>query len=224
MNYVYLLIEVVLAFLLMILFYKFGKKEGLFIYVGLMAAVLGTIMFKSIDVLSFELDLGAVLVMAIFVASNIIIQRYGIDEIGKIIKCFVLPYVVTATVLSLTSLITASEYNVITNSAFDSLFGYNLGNLRLVVGGLLSIGFMLWYNAYIYYYIRKSKNKYLFSNIGSMLIIQFIESTIFVLIAYVGYFDVNMLFGMIVIRYLLKVVIGGISLLAVGIILKMKTE
>lgn len=81
---------------------------------------------------------------------------------------------------------------------------------------------MLWYNAYIYYYIRKNKNKYLFSNIGSMLIIQFIESIIFVLIAYIGTFDINMLFGMVVIRYLLKVIIGFISLIPVSIILKFK--
>ena len=224
MNYVYLLIEIVLVFLLMILFYKFGKKDGLFIYVGFMASILGIVMFKSIDILSFEVNLGIPIVIAIFSCSNVIIQRDGIDETSKIIKCFAIPYIIVIVIFNLVSLITSSDYNTITNGAFDSLFGYDLGNLRLVVGGLLSIGFMLWYNAYIYYYIRKSKNKYLFSNIGSMLIIQFIESVIFVLIAYVGSFDINMLFGMIVIRYLFKVVIGSISLLPVSIILKMKAE
>lgn len=222
MNYVCLLIEIILIFLLMVLFYRFGKKDGLFAYIGFMSAVVGTIMFKSIDILSFEVDLSIPILMAIFVCSNIIIQRYGIDEINRIIKCFVIPYILTIIILSLSSLMNSSEYNMISNNAFDSLFGYNLDNIRLVVSGILSIGFMLWYNAYIYFYIRKSKNKYLFSNIGSMLIIQFIESIIFVLISYVGTFDINMLFGMIVIRYLLKIIIGIIGLLPVSIILKMK--
>lgn len=206
----------------MILFYRFGKKNGLFMYIVFLGALLSIVMFKSIDVLSFEVDLGIPIIMGIFICSNIIVQKYGIDEIKDIIKSFVIPYVCTAVILSLTSLIMASDYNINTSDAFDSLFGYNLDNLRLFVSGLLSIGFMLWYNAYVYYYIRKNKNKFVFSNIGSLLMVQFIESIIFVFISYIGVFDFTMLFGMIVIRYLLKVVIGFISLLPIDIILKMK--
>lgn len=222
MNYIYFLIEIILLFLLMILFYRFGKKNGLFMYIVFLGALLSIVMFKSIDVLSFEVDLGIPIIMGIFICSNIIVQKYGIDEIKDIIKSFVIPYVCTAVILSLTSLIMASDYNINTSDAFDSLFGYNLDNLRLFVSGLLSIGFMLWYNAYVYYYIRKNKNKFVFSNIGSLLMVQFIESIIFVFISYIGVFDFTMLFGMIVIRYLLKVVIGFISLLPIDIILKMK--
>ena len=223
MNYIYILIEVVLVFLLMIISYKFGKKDGLFTYLGFMASMVGIVIFKSIDILSFEIDLAIPLLMGIFIVSNIIVQKYGIDEIKRIIKIFIFPYLITTVILCLTSLMTGSEFNLLSNNIYDSLFGYNLDNLRLLVSAFLSIGFMLWYNAYVYYYIRKSKNKYIFSNTGSILIVQFIESIIFVLIAYVGIFDFNMLFGMIVVRYLVKVVIGVISLLPFGIILKMKS-
>lgn len=222
MNYIYLLIEVIFIFFLMILFYKLGKKGGLFNYIGFMSSLLSVIMFKSIDILSFKVDLGVPILMALFVCSNIIIQRYGIDEVKKVIKSFVFPYIFTIIILCLTSMIGSSEYNLTTNNVFNNLFGYNLENLRFIVGVLLSVGLMLWYNAYIYYYIRKNKNKYLFSNIGSMLIIQFIESIVFVLIAYIGTFDINMLFGMVVIRYLLKIIIGFISLFPISIILKIK--
>lgn len=223
MNYIYLLIETIIVFLLMILFYRFGKKDGLFVYIGFMASLLSIIMFKSIDVFSFEMDLGIPFIMGIFVCSNVIVQRYGIDEIKKIISSFALSYVIMVVVLTLTSLIYPSEYNTITNNSYNSLFGYNLDNLRLLVSGLLSIGFTLWYNAYIYYYIRKNKNKYLFSNIGSMLVIQFAESIIFIIISYVGVFGFDMLFGMIVIRYLFKIIIGFISLIPFMVALKMKS-
>ena len=222
MNYVYLFIEVIILFFLMVLFYKYGKKDGLYIYVGFMSSLVGILMFKSIDILSFEVDLGIPIIMSIFICSNIIVQKYGIDEIKKIIKCFVIPYIFTVIIIALFTLIDSSEFNIVTNNSFNSLFGYNLDNLRLIISGLLSIGFMLWYNAHLYYFIRKSKNKYVFSNIGSMLIIQFIESLIFVLIAYIGSFNFNILFGMIVVRYLFKIVIGFLSLLVVSIIFKMK--
>lgn len=223
MNYIYLLIEVILIFLLMLLFYKFGKKDGLFVYISLLASLLGLVAFKSIDIFSFEVDLGIPVLMGIFVCNNVIIQRYGIDEIKGIIKSFIIPYIITIIILNLTSLIYPSEYNLITNNAFDILFGYNLDNLRILVSTLLSTSFMLWYNAYIYYYIRKNKNKYLLSNIGSILIVQFSQSVIFVFVSYIGSFEFNMLFGMIVVRYLLKVIIGLISLLPISIILKMKS-
>lgn len=223
MNYIYLLIEVLLIFLIMVLFYKFGKKDGLFLYISLMSLLLCMIMFKSIDILSFEVDLGIPFIMGIFVCSNIIVQKYGTDEIKDIIKSFLVPYVATTIILSLVSLIESSDYNIITNNAYDSLFGYNMDNVRMFISGFISISFTLWYNAYVYYYIRKSKNKYLFSNVGSMLIIQFLESIIFVLVAYIGSFDFNIIFGMIVVRYLLKVIIGFASLLPINFILKMKS-
>ena len=223
MNYIYLLIEVLLIFLIMVLFYKFGKKDGLFLYISLMSLLLCMIMFKSIDILSFEVDLGIPFIMGIFVCSNIIVQKYGTDEIKDIIKSFLVPYVATTIILSLVSLIESGDYNIITNNAYDSLFGYNMDNVRMFISGFISISFTLWYNAYVYYYIRKSKNKYLFSNVGSMLIIQFLESIIFVLVAYIGSFDFNIIFGMIVVRYLLKVIIGFASLLPINFILKMKS-
>ena len=117
-------------------------------------------------------------------------------------------------IICLGSLALPSEYNNLSSLAFDSLFGYNLSNFRCFIGGLLSIGFMLYLNGEVYYYIRRSKNKLFLSNLGSILIIQFIESIIFVFISYLGEFDFLVNFGMIIGRYLLKVIIGFILLIA----------
>ena len=223
MNYIYLLIEIIIIFLLMTLFYKFGKKDGLFLYISLMATLLNLFMFKTVDILSFEIDLGIPFIMGIFICSNVIIQRYGIDEVKEIIKSFVVPYVITMFILSLVSLTGGSEYNIITNNSYNSLFGYSIDNIRINVGYLLSISFAIWCNSYIYYYIRVNKNKYMLSNIGSLFTVQFIEGIIFMLITYVGNVDITVLFGMLMIRYLFKVLIGIIGLLPFAIVLKMKS-
>lgn len=223
MNIVYLFIEVIVILLMMILFCRFGQKEGLFLYISFMSGLLSIMMFKSIDIFSFEIDLGVPFVMGIFVCSNVIIQRYGIDEIKKIIKSFVIPYIAIFFILSLISLIGYSEYNDMSSMSYDTLFGYNLSNLRLLVAGIMSVVFGLWYNANIYYYIRKSKNNYWLSNVGSMFLIQIAESIIFVIIAYIGVFGFDMLFGMMIIRYLFKIIIGLISLVSFKTVLKMKS-
>ena len=108
----------------MVLFYKFGKKDGLFLYISLMAVLLNLFMFKSVDILSFQVDFGISFVMGIFICGNVIVQRYGIDEVKDIIKAFVVPYVITMFILSLVSLTGGSEYNIITNESYNSLFSY----------------------------------------------------------------------------------------------------
>ena len=60
--------------------------------------------------------------------------------------------------------------------------------------------------------------------IGVNLFIQMLESIIFVIISYIGEFDFTLLFGMIVIRYLIKIMIGMIGLIPVYTIVKMKDK
>lgn len=212
MNILFGLFEIIIVSLVLLLFYRVFRKDGLFIFIGFMAILLGIMMFKLYDFALFPINYGLPFIMGIFIASNIIIQRYGIDEVKKIICYFIFPYVSALLVICLGSLILFSEYNSISSLAYDNLYGYNLGNFRCFIGGCLSIGFMLYLNGEVYYYIRRSKNMVILSNLGSILIVQFIESIIFVFIAYLGMVDFLVIFGMIIVRYLLKIVIGLIIL------------
>ncbi|MGM9882371.1 MAG: VUT family protein [Bacilli bacterium] len=220
MNYVYLALEIILVFLLMFVFYKIDKKNGLFLYILLMSSIVSITMYKLISILSFQVNTGIPIIMGIFICSNIIIQKYGFDEVKRVIKTFICGYVMTFVLISFTSFV--SPNNLIANVSFDSLFGCNINTLRTFFAGLIAISLMLWYNGSVYYYIRRNKNKILFSNIGSICIIQFLESTIFIIISYIGLFDLTYIFGMITVRYLLKVVIGIVGLFPVLKIVKMK--
>jgi len=222
MNYIYLLIEVILVFSLMIIFYKLNKKDGLYLYITLMASILGIVMYKTIDILSFQINLGLPIIMGIFTCNNIIIHRYGLDEIKKIIYTFLGSCVLTVIILGLVSLFVPNDYNYITNASFDLLFGYNFVNMRYFIASLISIILMIWFSGNVYYYIRRSRNSLLFSNVGTILLIQFIESILFVIISFVGTYDVVTLFGMIVIRYLLKIIIGIVGLFPVYLLVKRK--
>lgn len=224
MNYIYILFEIIFTFFLMLVFYKVSKKDGLYLYIVLMSSILSIIMFKSIDLFSFQVNLGIPIIVSLFICNNIIIQRFGIDEVKRIVFTFGISYLCTIVILSLLSLIIGSDYCLISNNAFDSLFGFSTNNIRISIGGFISILFMLWYDSYIYYYIRRKKNNFWFSNVGTMLIIQMIESIIFVLFAYIGEFDFTLLFGMIVIRYLIKIIISIIGLIPFYMIIKMRKE
>ena len=224
MNYIYIFLEIIFTFFLMIIFYSKGKKDGLYLYIALMSGLLSVFMFKSINLFSFEVNTGIPIVMGIFICNGIIIQRYGIDEVKRIIYTSGVSYLTTSFGMFLLSLYLGSGYEVNINSVFDGLFGYSIGNFRIFIGGFISLIFMLWCNSYIYYYVRRSKNILWFSNITSSLIVQMLESIIFVLLGYLGDVSFTLIFGMIVIRYLIKIVTSVIGLVPVYMIVKMKDK
>ena len=224
MNYIFILLEVCLVYFLMFLFYKIWKKDGLLLYIGVMASILCFVMFKNIDIISFPVDMGIPVVMGIFTCSNIIIQRYGNDETIKIVRNFGISFMAISVILSLFTLVNVSENNLVDGNSYDYLFGYSLINLRIIVSYLISIGVLLWYNSYVYYFLRKNDNKLIFSNIGTIFVIQFIESIIFVFISYFGLYEFNTILGMIAIRYLLKIIIGIMGLIPVTMIMRFKEK
>ena len=213
MNYIYILLEVLIVFLLMIFSYKYGKKDGLYVYIGFMSAI-GSIIVGTVDILSFQVSIGIPIIMGIFICSNVIIQRYGIDEVKRILYTYGASYIISFILIGLVSLIIPS------NNVFDLLFGYNLNNVRCFIGTFISIMIMIWIGSGIYYSLRKSKNMLIISNVVTSFVISFIESLICILIAYTGNFSGIELFGMISIRYVFEVIVSIIGLIPVYILVK----
>lgn len=220
MNYIYLALEVLLIFLTMIIFYKFGKKDGLYVYIGLMSSILSVILINTVDILSFQVSIGIPIIIGIFLCSNIIVQRYGIDEVKRILYTYGVSYLVTFIIIGLVSLAYTKVFDITSNNVFDLLFGYGLNNFRCVISNFISIIIMLWIGSGIYHSIRKSKNILFISNVVTTFVISFIESLVFVLIAYIGNFTGIELFGMISIRYIFEVIVSIIGLIPVYFIVK----
>ena len=218
MNYICVLLEVLIVFLIMIFSYKYMKKDGLYLYICLMSSILGIIIGCTIDILFFRVSIGVPIVMGIFICSTIIIQRYGLDEVKRILYTYGVSYFSTYIIINMASLVMFKSVN--SDNVYSLLFGYNLDGLRSFIGGLISIIVMIWIGSGIYYSFRKSKNILLLSNFFTTMIISFIESIIFVLIVGVGNLDIMELFGMVSVRYITEIVIAIIGLIPVYILVK----
>lgn len=222
MNYLILLTEVLLINFVIILFYKINKKDGLYLCMALFGIMLSVAVSKTIDILSFNINFGFTITIGIIILNNIIIHKYGSDETKKIILTLAFSYIITFILMMITTFMTSSNHNLISNNTYDLLFGSSLYNIRLFIAGLISTIIMLYFDSNIYYYIRKNKNSIIFNNIGSILIILLIESIIFVTISEIGNYSFVALFGMIVIRYLVEVLIGLICILPIYLLVKGK--
>ena len=210
--------------ILIFLAYKMGKKDGLYLGIGLFSSILCVMLFKMINMFDFDVNMGIPFIVGILLLNNIIIHRYGFDETTRILRTFGIAYILTYMVIMITTLTIGSKYNLASNDSYNLLFGYDLSNIRYFVGGLLSIGMIIWMGSNVYDNIRKNKNNIIFNNVGSILVVLFIESIIFVSIAHIGNYTVVELFGMIVIRYLIEVVIGLLGLIPVYLIVKRKDK
>lgn len=213
MNYIVLSTEVILIFTLIFLSYKLGKKDGLYLTISLFSSIICVMLFKIINMFDFDINMGIPFIVGILILNNIIIHRYGFDELKRIMSTFGISYIITYIIIMITSIMTSSE--LVSSNSYDVLFGYDLYNIRYFISGLLSIGMIIWMGSNIYNDIRKNKNSIVFNNIGSILIVLFVESIIFVTISHVGNYSMVELFGMIVIRYLIEVIIGLFGLIPI---------
>lgn len=222
MNYLYLLLETFAVMSLMLILYVAYKKNGLYFFIAIFSSLFSIVIGRHVEIMSFDVNVGIALIMGIFICSNIIIQRFGIDEVKKIVLTFIFSYVISFLFTFLVSYINCSDYNLLSNYYYDEVFGYNFGFFRIFMVGLLVIPLILIMNSYIYYFYRRTQNKLWLSNILSLFITQFIHSILFVLFAYIGSYNAFNLFGMILVRYLVMIIIGIIGLLPVYVIVKMK--
>jgi uncharacterized PurR-regulated membrane protein YhhQ (DUF165 family) len=111
-----------------------------------------------------------------------------------------------------------SDYNKFANKSYDSIFEYNL---RVYLGTIISILIGVLVGSKLYYILKKIRNNIPISNIFTVVITELIETTLFVLIAYLFepsksdlVFDIIFC---IIFRYIIKTMIGLFGTIPIAI-------
>ena len=218
MNLIYLIIEIILCYTTIIILYQKKQKEGLYLY-AIVGLILSNIMvLKRTEILSLEIALGFTIYASIFITSNIIVQKYGPEEIKKLLLVLVGSIIVSTIIIFLATLINGNTSMSIMNETFD----YTFQNLRIMLANSISILIILWFNAILYHQIRRVKNKIIISNILTSIIVSFMATIIFSFIAYLGLVNIKELSILILIRYLIILIIEIIGTIPIYIINKIK--
>ena len=106
--------------------------------------------------------------------------------------------------LILSSGLQISDYNNISNLMYNNVI---FSNIKFIIANVISIITAIYINNFLYYELRKVKNKIWISNIFSSLIFAFVESIIFVLITKFINGSLYVVMMTIVIRYILRLII-----------------
>ena len=209
-----LIIELVICLILSLILYKKYQINGLYIY-SIIALFLSCIMsLKTITIYNYDTNLGIIPFVTIFTVTNIIIQKKGQDEVKNLILTLLFTIVVSYIIIYLISIMDASIINEYTSVSFDNILEESP---RLIFANIVTILYSLILNSKLYYYLKKMKNNILISNLFSTIIIQFISSILFGLVAYIFAKDMIDIIKIIMIRYLIGLIIGIISTILIYI-------
>lgn len=204
-NIALIIAEVVSCYIAFIFLQKKYKMDGIYVF-AIIATFAACIMnLKTISIMNVGVPLGMGLTMAIVLGANYITQRQGLTEIKNYIIIVLITGIIACAVLNISGMLPASEYNYFANKAYDDIFTYNL---RAYISLIISLIISILVSTRLFYTIKKLKNKIILSNVFSIVITEFIENIIFVLLAYTfEYSGINIALC-IIFRYTIKSIIG----------------
>lgn len=204
-NTILIFAETILCYIAFVALYKKYKTDGLYIF-AIFATFIACVMnLKTIEIMNIGVPLGLGITTSIVLAGNLITQRQGLEEIKNYVLIILITGVVAFGTLNLSGMLNSSEYNYLANKAYDNIFVYNIRMyLALIVSTITSV----YLSTNLFYTIKRIKNKIILSNIFSIIITEFFENIIFVLIAYLFEYKGIDIILCIIFRYTIKSVIG----------------
>lgn len=203
-----LIIELILSQLLLLILYKKYNIIGIYTF-ATVSLLLSCIMSqKTINLFEYDVNLGIIPMINTFLAMNILIQKEGPEKNKSFILTSIIFPLIGSIILYLTTKITSSNINLFTSASYDNIFN---NSARIVFACLVTTLYSLLLNAKLYYYLKKMKNNLLISNLFSTIIIHFISSILFSVIAYAFIKDPIDIIKIIMIRYLISLSVGLIG-------------
>lgn len=221
LNIILIICEVIVAYIAMILLYKKYKTDGLITYTIIATIISNLMCLKKIDMLNTELPLGLGITMSILIAINIITQNKGKEEVNNFLVIILVSSLVSLCFFNLSGLIESADINKYANKSYDSIFTYNL---RIYLANTITLLVTAFLSSRLYFMLKILKNKIILSNIFTIVIVEFIDNIIFMLIAYLFTMDTYNLILAIILRYIIKLIIGILGTIPILMTKKMIKE
>lgn len=207
-------IELITCIIFILFLYKKYTSLGLYIYTIASMILTCLMSLKTITIYDYDLNLGIIPFVTIFIVSNILIQKKGSEEMKTHLLVILSTTILSFIILLLVSLMASSKIALFTNASYDNIFD---NSIRLLFASIVTMLYSLILNNKLYFYLKRMKNNIFISNVFSTIIIQFIASILFGIIAYTFVKDTIDIIKLIMVRYLLSLVIGLIGTIPIYI-------
>ncbi len=187
-NVLLIFINIIVTFSIVILIEKIFKKEGLFVWAAIALITANILECQTVGLFNgFTSTCGNVLFASVFLATDIMSEKYGAEYSKKAIKIAVFAMIAFTAVMQIGLLFTPDETDF-AHDAMTTLFGLNL---RISLSSIVM--FFISNNLDIFIF-EKLKKKFpnmlwLRNNVATM-ISNVLENYFFIFFAFVGIYDI----------------------------------
>jgi len=207
MNEALFFITIIVNFAGVIFAYKFFGKMGVFAWIALATIVANVEVLKCVDIFGMALTLGNVTYGSIFLATDILNEKYGVEEAQKSV------YLGFFALLMFT-IITQIDLHYISNEA--DFAGEAMKTLFTITPRICFASMSAYFvsnmmDVYLYKFIRNilPSDKFLWvRNNGATCLSQLFDTAMFTYIGFAGVFSKEVVFQLFITTYLIKILIA----------------
>lgn len=204
MNEFLFFLTIALAFMGIIVLYRFLGKVGVFSWIAFASIVANIEVLKCVDIFGLSLTLGNVLYGTNFLATDILSEFYGGKESRKAVKLgFIV--LIAWTLLSQVSMMFIPNAEDWASPAMKTIFEFAP---RICLASLTAYFISNTLDTYIYDWIGKHTKHIWMKNNGSTLTSQLLDSFLFTIMAFVGTMPFGAVIELSLTTYAVKVLIS----------------
>ncbi|WP_414043118.1 queuosine precursor transporter [Macrococcus sp. EM39E] len=202
-NELWALVAFILTFLGLVLMYRCFGKEGLFVWVAIGTVIANIQVTKTVELFGITATLGNVLFASIYLATDILNDRYG-RKVAKKAVWFGFSSAIIMIVLMTTSLQFIPTKTDIAQESMQTLFGVVP---RIVLGSIIAYIIGQYVDVYLFNLIKKyfsSEKTFIVRAYGSTLFSSVVDTALFSIIAFTGLMPNDVVFEIFVTTYIFK--------------------
>ena len=204
MNVLVALVYLLLTFILTTLCYKFYGKNGLYIWICVNIIISNIQTVKISEFMGLTTSLGNISYASIFLATDIINEKYGIEANKLGVKLSFIIMCIFSILMTLFLQFEPSKFDT-SQDALNVIFGYIP---RITLSSLTAYFISQTFDAYAYAYLKRRFNILWLSNNGSTFMSQTVDTFIFTTLAFIGTMPISEMLEIMVTMLIFKYIIA----------------
>lgn len=205
MNIVLGIISIIATFSIVVCMEKMFKKEGLYVWISIATIVANILVCKSIDILGLTASLGNVMFASIFLATDILSEKYDVKDSRKAVMLAIVSQIIFILATTLAVSYIPSETDL-SNESMRTLFSINA---RVSISSIVMFGASNMLDIYLFEKLKKKFPKQLWlRNNVSTIISNCLENYFFVFFAFVGIYDYSTILSIATTTSILEIIIA----------------
>lgn len=205
MNIVLGIISIIATFSIVVCMEKMFKKEGLYVWISIATIMANILVCKSIDILGLTASLGNVMFASIFLATDILSEKYDVKDSRKAVMLAIASQIIFILATTLAVSYIPSETDL-SNESMKTLFSINA---RVSISSIVMFGASNMLDIYLFEKLKKKFPKQLWlRNNVSTIISNCLENYFFVFFAFVGIYDYSTILSIATTTSILEIIIA----------------